>query len=519
MANPPNIVLVVADQQRADMIGAFGQIPVRTPVLDRLCNEGTAFRRAYTATPICTPTRATLLSGQYPSRHGAWSIGTDVPNDVLSLPRLLAEQANYRTALIGKSHLRSVLRPGSIEALPKSRDWDFYREWSGPWYGFEHARISNGHVDEPHAYGLHYGLWLHDNGIPPDSPYFLPHAMSSTEPDKEPSARVGEWELPEKFHSSTWAANEAISYLEDHAANHAEQPFYLAVNFADPHRPFRAPAPWHELHDDVDLPAPSRRSGEWEDKPTAYQATLDNRLDTMGWQLDPAIGIACQSADNVGEAGFTDDEEHMWRVYLGMQSLLDKHLGRICDSLDQLGLAENTLLVYTADHGDYMGDHWLWSKGASHYDGAVRVPCIVRWPGRVPAGHTSHALQSLVDLPTTFLSAAGLEVDPRMQGIDQLPCWTGETTTSRPGVLIDHRVEQGLYVNSWITDRYRLSVHSIHAEERDEIELYDLAEDPHEYVNLAAGGANAPLVNQLMQELIRYRMQLDRTWRPRHAFS
>src|SRR5690625_2798687 len=476
------------------MVGAFGRIPVRTPVLDRLCAQGTAFRRAYTATPVCTPTRATLLSGQYPSRHGAWSIGTDVDDDVLSLPRLLAENAGYRTAIVGKSHLRSVLRPDSMEALPRSRDWDLYRNWSGPWYGFEHAKISNGHVDEPHAYGLHYGLWLKENGIPAEPPYFLPDAMSSTKPNKQPGSRAGEWQLPEEYHSSTWAASEAISYLRDHAANHASRPFYLTVNFHDPHMPFRAPDPWHSLHDDVTLPPPVRRRGEWEGKPTIYRATLADQHDTMGWQADPQVGIACQTAHRVGEEQRGDDEDRMWRVYLGMQSLVDRHLGRICDTLDELGLAENTLLVYTSDHGDFMGDHWLWSKGASHYDGAVRVPFIVRWPGRVPAGETSDALQSLVDLPTTFLSAAGLGPDPRMQGVDQLGCWRGTAPAPRSGVLIDHRVEQGLYVNSWITDRYRLSVHSIHAEDRDEIELYDLIADPGEYVDLSADGANAELV-------------------------
>jgi uncharacterized sulfatase len=475
--------------------------------------------RAYTATPVCTPTRATLLSGQYPSRHGAWSIGTDVPDDIVSLPALLTEKAGYRTGIIGKSHFRSVLRPGSMEALPRSRDWDFFRQWSGPWYGFQHARISNGHVDEPHAYGMHYGLWLHENGVPAESPYFLPNAMSTTQPNKRPEDRAGRWELPEEYHSSTWVANEAIAYLEQHAAHHSSSPFYLAINFHDPHMPFRAPAPWHELHDDVTLPPPARRSGEWLDKPTIYRATLDDRHDSMRWQQDPDVGIPCQQARHVGQEERTADEMRMWRVYLGMQSLLDRHLGRICDALDELGLAENTLLVYTTDHGDYMGDHWLWSKGASHYDGAVRVPLVVRWPGRVPPGRQSHALQSLVDLPATFLSAAGLEPDDRMQGVDQLGCWTGDSPPSRTGVLIDHRVEQGLYVNSWITDRYRLSVHSILAEGRDEVELYDLSEDPDEYTNLAADGANDRLVNRLMQELIRYRMQMVRTWQPRHAFS
>lgn len=166
-----------------------------------------------------------------------------------------------------------------------------------------------------------------------------------------------------------------------------------------------------------------------------------------------------------------------------------------------------------------MGDHFLRAKGGSHYDAAARVPFILRWPGRVPAGTRSAALQSLVDLPATFMRAAGLEKHPEMQGVDQLPSWQDPSLLVREGVLIDHRVERGLYVNSWITDRYRLSVHSVHAEDRDEIELYDFEADPHEFVNLAAGGAHPELVNSLMAELLRYRMKVAGPWNDRSSFA
>ncbi len=516
---PPNIVLVVSDQQRADLVGCFGELPVRTPTLDRLCAEGTAFRRAYTATPVCTPTRATLLSGQYPSRHGAWNIGTDVPEDILSLPAMLAESAGYRTAIIGKSHFKSVLRSGSPEALPRSRDWDAYENWNGPWYGYQHAKISNGHVDEPHAYSMHYGAWLREQGIPPAPPYFLPDPASTVTPNKDPGERVGRWELSEELHSSRWIADEAISFLRNHAAQDGSQPFYMVVNFHDPHMPFRAPDPWHSMHDDVDLPEPVRRQNEWQDKPSFYRATIEDRQDDLGLQESPDVGIPCQQAQYVGHEGRTADEEQMWRTYLGMQSLLDHHLGRICDTLDELELTGDTLFVYTSDHGDYMGDHWLWSKGPSHYDGAIRVPMIVRWPGHVPAGVESDALQSLVDVPVTFSSAAGVGPDPRMQGVDQSNCWAEPSKPARDGVLIEHRAEQGLYVNSWLTARHRLSVHSFTTEGRDEVELYDFVDDPDEFVNLAPDGGAADLVEKLTLEMVRYRMGRDRSWQTRRAFS
>ena len=162
MSKRPNILLIVSDQQRADLLGCCGDIPVKTPVLDRMAQQGTLFTRAYTPCPLCTPARASLLSGQYPSRHGAWSIGVDTPEAALSLPKLLSEQG-YGTALIGKSHFRSCMAPGSLEALPASQNWEHYSLWEGPWHGFEKAKICIGHGPEAHAYAMHYGLFLNQS--------------------------------------------------------------------------------------------------------------------------------------------------------------------------------------------------------------------------------------------------------------------------------------------------------------------------------------------------------------------
>lgn len=514
MNKPPNILLVVTDQQHPDLVGAFGRIPVRTPVLDQLCRDGTAFVRAYTACPLCTPSRATLLSGQYPSRHGAWSIGTNTPENALSLPRLLAQGAGYRTALIGKSHLQSNLTPGSFEALPRSRDWDFFRRWTGPYYGFDYAKIHVGHGHEPHAYCLHYGQFLHDRGIPPERPYF-----AAAEEKNTIYGDIGRWALPEEFHTSTWVADETIAYLRDHAQRHSDRPFFLSVNFPDPHLPFLVPEPWDQMYDGVSLHRPKRRLDEKErNGTTLYAATVERRQPALGWHEN--VNMPCQ--ESTGIAAATDRtplEEKKWRTYLGMQSLLDKHLGRVLDALAENGQDRDTLVVFTSDHGDYMGEHWLWSKGGNHYDGAVRVPFIVRWPGHVPGGGRSAALQCLVDLPATFLAAAGLPVDPTMQGVDQRPAWREPERPVRQGVLVEHRVERGLTVNSWITDRHRLSVHSILAEQRDELELYDFTADPDEFTNLAGRDDCQRLCTGLMAEMLRHRQTISGPWASRLAFA
>ena len=513
MPDRPNILCIVTDQQHPDTLGLLGRTPVRTPNLDRLAASGCAFTRAYTPCPLCTPARASLLTGQYPSRHGAWSIGTDTPEDALSLPRLLGK-AGYRTAMLGKSHLRSCQREGSFEALPKNRDWAFFREWQGPWYGFETARINVGHTCEPHSASMHYGLWLRDKGVDLKSPYFA-------EPGETIAANgwLGRWDLPEELHPGAWLAEITGDYLRDHAANHADRPFFTSVNFADPHQPFVAPEPWDRMYADADLQAPRRHMNEAAGKPTAYGATLDESLHERGWQGDPKVRVPSQYARQTDTVERSDQEDTIWRTYLGMISLLDKQVGQILDHLEETGLANNTLVVFTSDHGDYMGDHWLWSKGASHYDGAVRVPMIARWPGHIPENTRSAALQSLVDFAPTFLDCAGLPAHPGMQGVSQQATWHVPDRPTRDAVLIDHRVESGLYVNSLITDTHRYSHHAILAENREEDECYDFTADSDEYDNLLADGNNPELAADLQSRLLRERMALLGPWQARPTFA
>lgn len=499
MNPPPNILLVVTDQQHPDLAGFTGKTAVRTPHLDRLAAEGTVFSRAYSACPLCTPSRASMLSGQYPSRHGAWSIGTDTPDDVTSVAALLSD-AGYLTGIVGKSHFKSCERPGSFEAPPHSRDWDFFRRWSGPWFGFQHARIGVGHVNEPHAYSMHYGLFLHENGIPPEPPYF-----GKLEPGWD-------WALPEKFHSSTWVADEAIAFLE----NRANAPFFLSVNFPDPHVPFRVPGAWRERYADAPVPRAKRVLDEIERNATTfYRANVENRAAALGWhQSQPPPNHGRHPVSEGLER--SDWEVEAWRTYMAMQELVDHNLGRILDELDRRGIAGNTLVIFTSDHGDMMGNHWLWSKGDCHYDDCTRVPFVVRWPGHVAAGRRSDALVSLVDLAPTFLTAAGLGVDPSMQGVD-LTKTLRSGDPAREGVWIDHRVEHGLNVNTWITARHRLSLHAIHAERREEAELYDLGTDPDELHNIAA--EHPALVAELAQQMIRHIASVQGPWQVRPVFA
>jgi len=351
---------------------------------------------------------------------------------------------------------------------------------------------------------------LQEQGIAPEPPYFSPLELDG----RRSYADIGLWELPERYHQSTWAADETIRYLERHVRDADAPPFYLSLNFPDPHPPLRVPAPWHELYAGVAMPEPIRRRDERAGHSTLYRNTVAGSKDALGWHA--TCGLPSELTVETEQEALSAEETRMWRISCAMTSLLDKHVGRVLEALEEFGLRENTVVLFTSDHGDHQADHWLWGKGGNHFDAAVRVPFILRWPGQVPAGRCSAALQSLVDLPPTLLALAGGTPHPGMQGIDQRAAWCGGESARR-GVLVDHRVEQGLYVSSWITERHRLSLHAITAEARNEIELYDLAEDPHEFEECAA--RHPERVRDLMADMLHYRLERGASWQARDVFA
>lgn len=507
----PNILFVTSDQQHPNAWG--GEDPrVRTPAMDRLAAEGLTLTRSYSCSPLCTPTRASWVTGQYPSRHGAWNVGTLLNPDCLSVADLLG-RAGYRTAIFGKSHFQPCLgtQGNSDEGQPRSNDTAFHRRWHGPWYGFEHAEISVGHTTEPHSASMHYRAWLEDQGVD-IARYF--HGVRPLE------ALV--WELPEKFHPCVWAADRALAYLDEHADRHADAPFFLNLHFPDPHLPMHVPEPWFSMYADTPMRKPVRQWDEWRDKCTLYQAVVADRVDALGWHdrfsmASSDLQIGVMSGGPASAEAYTPYEAGVLRAYWGMISLLDAQLGRVLHRLDALGLADDTLIIYTSDHGELGGDHFLKGKGALHYDGCARVPMIVRWPGRISAGRRSAELVSGVDMAPTFLAAAGLPIHPEMQGVTHTGAWTQKSGPARRGVWIDFRAERGLYVNSWITDRHRLSVY--HTPDADEFELFDFEKDPNEFANLAAGGAESGLVATLTAAMLGERSRVAYPWTPRIAFA
>jgi arylsulfatase A-like enzyme len=503
----PNILLITSDQQHWNTLGVTNP-RVQTPALDRLCAEGTRFERAYCNNPVCSPSRSTMITGMYPSWHGCWTIGVKLPEDVPTVGDVLQEHG-YATSLIGKAHfqpLATVEGQESLEYQPLLRDLPFWAQFHGPWYGFEHVEVARNHADEAHA-GQHYALWMEEKGLHNWRDYFQswPPAPGANQDKYWEVGRQHTWELPEEFHYSTWTAERTIAQIEQ--AVEQDKPFWTWASFHDPHPPYLVPEPWASMYDPAAMEPGTLLPGEFDRMPPHFAKTQEEHPD-FGMYRETPFG-------NHGFHSHLVDPETLRKniaVYYGMISFMDQQIGRILDALDRLGIADNTIVVFTTDHGHFIGQHGLTAKGAFHYEDLLRLPFIVRYPGQVPEGITSNALQALIDLAPTFLSAAGIPVPGIMQGVDQMAVWRGEAASARDNVLVEFRHQPtAVHLRTFVEDRYKMTVY------RDQSygELWDLEEDPDERRNRWDDPAYATIKGELFRrwvnaEVVREPMRLQR---------
>lgn len=499
----PNILLITSDQQHWSTLGAVNP-EIRTPNLDRLAAQGMRFDRAYCPNPTCTPTRASIITGRYPSQHGAWTLGASLPESETTLGEILADDG-YSTALVGKAHfqpLTSTDEHPSIESYPLLHDLDFWRDFTGPFYGFDHVELARNHTSEAHA-GQHYALWLEDQGCANWRDYFLPPTGTL---DPEVKHR---WPIPERFHQDAWIADRSTAMLQGYAE--AQQPFFLWASFFDPHPPYLVPEPWDELYDPAELTVPALAPGEHDRNPPHFALTQEERPDFSAWE---ETGHRIQGFASHRRP--SEEARRLVATYYAMVSLMDKYIGVILDKLDELGLAENTLVVFTTDHGHFFGQHGLQAKGPFHYEDLLRVPMIVRHPGVVPAGTTSTAIQSLVDLAPSLLSAAGVPVPRTMTGVNQREVWTGERPIVRDHAITEfHHEPTSLNLRTYIDERYKITMYQGH----EYGELFDLVSDPGETANLWDDPDCANLKMDLLLRYIGAELAKEPMWMPRVALA
>lgn len=491
-SGPTNILLITSDQHHWSCMG-YENPQLKTPNLDRLAGSGTVFSRAYCPNPTCTPTRASIITGRYPSQHGAYSLGTQLNEQALTVGSILS-QAGYATSLIGKAHfqqLRGNDAYPSKESYPVLQDLEYWRQFNGPFYGFDHVELARNHTDEAHV-GQHYALWMEENGLTDWRRHF-------SKPTGTSDPQLHRWSLPERFHYDAWIAERSIAQLEARAQD--GKPFFLWSSFFDPHPSYLVSEPWDAMYDPATIDVPSVTPEEHELNPPHFRLTQTQAPDFSAWQ----------EPDGNATHGFHSHlvEQHELAkgiaVYYGMISMMDAYIGRILDRLDALGLADSTLVVFTTDHGHLFGQHGLVAKGPFHYEDLLRVPFVVRHP-RDPADGSfashlrrSDALLSLVDLAPTFLSYAGVPVPRIMTGVDQSRVLSGSAERARDHVIVENRHQPStLSLKTYVDDRYKITVY----QGQRYGELFDLQADPGEVRNLWGVPEAQTLKLDLLQRLI-----------------
>lgn len=501
----PNILFITSDQQHWMRIG-YNDPTVQTPNLERLAKRGVIFDRAYTVNPTCTSTRASLITGKFPSQHGAWSLGTKLPEDEPCVGDYLAE-ADYSTFLIGKAHfqqLKGTAEYPSLEAYPVLQDYDFWKEFTGPFYGFQHVEICRNHTDEAHV-GQHYVLWmeqkLKEAGKDPEAWKAWFRTPTGTS-----KAQYGEWNIPEAYHYNVFITERTNAMLDESVKK--GQRFFGWASFFDPHPSYIVPEKWASMYDPNDMEVPELVPGELDDMPKHYQMTQAAPKEANAYykQFEEENGNWCHGfhSHTIYGRGKVDKARKAkdMAIYYGMISMMDHYIGKILDKVDELGIADNTLIVFTSDHGHFLGEHGLVAKGPFHYEDVLKVPMIASWPGVIPEGRRTNALQSLVDIAPTFLGVAGQKVPLTMSGQNRLDNWIDDTVNVRDHVLVENRHQPTtIYQKTYINDRYKLTWYMV----QDEGELFDLKNDPHELNNLW----NRPEYKELKLSLLLKALKAD----------
>ncbi|MEM7029417.1 MAG: sulfatase-like hydrolase/transferase [Chloroflexota bacterium] len=425
----PNILWLCTDQQRYDTVGALNNPHVRTPNINQLVREGVAFTHAFCQSPICTPSRASFLTGMYPSTIHACTNGNETWADAAPLVTKTLADAGYDGGLVGKFHMT-----GSMDRTEPRLSNDGYR-----YFEFSHA------PRDSWAEGHDYADWVKEQG----------HNLSDLRENPE--------QIPPELHQTSWCAEKSIEFIEQ---DHGEKPWFLSFNPYYPHPPFDPPQVYRDRYDKDSLPRPLFR---------------DSDLIAQEKLTDVDFQSKAQRPEDF-------DAQEIVAKYYAMIELIDDNIGRILASLERTGQRDNTLIIFMSDHGETLGDHGLLFKGCRFYEGLVRVPLIFSWRNHFQPGLVSDALVELSDITPTLLEICGLPQPERMQGKSLLKLLNGEAVTHRDFVRSEyyHTLRpgkendfSGSYGTMLRTERYKLVVYHGH----NFGELFDLEDDPGEFIN------------------------------------
>lgn len=490
-AQRPNILFITSDQHRPDCYGFAGR-NIKTPHLDGLAAAGTHFTGAITPNLVCQPSRASILTGLLPLSHGVADnqVSLDPKFGELGWGRTLAN-VGYRSAFIGKGHFGAD--PGCTPyGAPENRanSANIPDDWNGPYMGFDYVQMMilghwwhQGLICEKPPRGLHYERFFWSQGEEGDG--WRLWAEDAGPPQE--GAQTWFSKMPAEWHSTSWVTERTCDFLDN---QRGDDPFCMWVSYPDPHHPFDCPEPWSRMYDadEVDISAHHQR--DLDKRPWWHRAALENEPQSKT-ETQRILRTEYSRIEPQTDRGLAEITAN----YYGMISFIDDGVGKILAKLDDLGIADNTMVVFSSDHGELLGDHGLYLKGPTPYEGLLRVGMIMRGPG-ILANQSIAEPVSTNDLAATFYDWAGTSAPVELQSRSLQPVIDGTETRDvaysewdlhpqRAGVALDLRTVR--------TKSAKLSIDLTSGEG----ELYNLAEDPDEMDNRWNDPGEKSLQNEL----------------------
>jgi arylsulfatase A-like enzyme len=477
MPDKMNVLFFITDQQRSDMLHCYGNSVIKTPNLDKLARDGVRFTNAFCTNPMCMPNRATLLTGYYPNVHDVRSNGINLRTDVPTITQTLVNRG-YHTINVGKTHYNFWTPPYN----PKEKSAESFDDWvldnpkgnhlthenfPMPYYGFQELNLVIGH-------GClclgHYLDWLEERA--PDLAARVKDDFNNV--DNFFTLFCDSY-LPEDLYNTTYIKNHSIAFLERYAnGDYGDKPFFLHCSFPDPHHPVCPPGRYEYMYKPGVIELPE----SFNDVKRLFKHPF----------LKPHMEQPVFRGALLRES--TEEEVRKFiALNYGSITMVDHAIGEILASLEKLGLADNTMIIFTSDHGDYMGDHGMLLKGPSPFNGTLQVPLIWKTPGMTKPS-VSDSLISSIDIPKTILELLNIKErhrPPKMQGFNMVPVLTDPNKRVRESVLIVEDEEVGprgpLYARlaHLITEDYKLTVYEGIKGYGD---LFDRKNDPNELHNL-----------------------------------
>ncbi len=426
----PNVLLFITDGHRTDTLGCYGSALGATPHIDAFARDGVRFTRSFCTHSVCQPTRASLFTGRYPHVHGVWANGCTLPRSETTLPQVFAEHG-YATCAAGKVHFepQQAYEDGAAPIVET------------PYYGFQEVHLC-------------------ENVLGREYLDFVEREF----PDLAERARRRD-RLPEDAHDLSWITNQAIGFIERQVA--AGRPFFCSCSFHELSPPCTPPEGYAGHYDPADVPIPEMREDDLARRPDWYRRCYEGYLARGRHPDEPTL------------------REYVASMYDQLY-FIDTLFARVIDALQRLGCYENTIILFTADHGLSLNDHWQWRHGPFLFDEVINTPMIWRGPG-LPRGLETDAMVEGVDVMPTLLRLAGL---PEPAGVQGRPIFTEEGVQGRDSVLVQERHAPDLIVRG--LDPQEINQYGIRTADWKLIhyvgqpfgELYDLKNDPGEFNNL-----------------------------------